>query len=140
MENKKVKITVEVTVNASLEKAWDYFTLPEHLTQWNFASEDWHCPKASSDLRTGGKFSATMAAKDGSMSFDFGGTYDEVLKHKKIAYTMGDDRKVEVIFSSNNNSTQVVETFEAESENSIELQKSGWQAILTNFKKYTEAN
>ena len=140
MENKKVKITVEVTVNASLEKAWDYFTLPEHLTQWNFASEDWHCPKASSDLRTGGKFSATMAAKDGSMSFEFGGTYDEVLKHKKIAYTMGDDRKVEVIFSSNNNSTQVVETFEAESENSIELQKSGWQAILTNFKKYTEAN
>lgn len=133
------KITVETTINASIEKAWDCFTQPEHITKWNFASDDWHSPKATNDLRVGGKFEYTMAAKDGSMSFDFWGIYDVINLNERIAYTLGDGRKAELIFTSKGGSTKIVETFEAETENTIELQKSGWQAILDNFKKHTES-
>ena len=111
---KKIKITIEATVNAPVEKVWDYWSGPQHITQWNNASEDWHTPHAENDLRTGGKFLSRMAAKDGSMSFDFVGTYDAVKKNERIAYTMGDGRTAEMIFSSKGNETKVTTTFEAE--------------------------
>jgi uncharacterized protein YndB with AHSA1/START domain len=138
--NNKTNITVETTVNAPVEKVWKYFTKPEHIIKWNNASDDWHTTKAENDLRVGGKFTSRMEAKDGSFGFDFGGEYDAVEVNKKIEYTLGDGRKVKVDFSGNDNSTVIAETFEAESTNSIEMQKSGWQAILNNFKKYTEEN
>lgn len=139
METKEV-ITVETVINANVEKVWEYWTNPEHLIHWVFASDDWHAPYADNDLRVGGKFKTTMAAKDGSFSFDFEGVYTDVKEHSLIAYTIGDGRKVKIDFTSDGNTTKVVEDFEAESQNSIEMQKGGWQSILDNFKKYTEAN
>jgi uncharacterized protein YndB with AHSA1/START domain len=133
-------ITVETTVNAPIAKVWQYFTVPVHITKWNSASNDWHTPKAENDLKVGGSFSYRMEAKDGSFGFDFGGIYSEVKPNELIAYTMGDGRKVKLVFSSATNQTKVVETFEAESVNPIEMQKTGWQNILDNFKKYVEAN
>ena len=133
-------ITVESTVNAPVEKVWNYWTSPEHIIHWNNASDDWHTPFAENDIRTDGKFLSRMEAKDGSMGFDFAGVYDEVVPNELIAYTMGDGRKVKIIFSAQGDQTKVVETFEAENENSVELQRGGWQAILDNFKRYTEAN
>jgi uncharacterized protein YndB with AHSA1/START domain len=133
-------ITVETTVNAPIEKVWQYWTDPQHVMQWNSASEDWHTPKAENDLRKDGSFSFTMAAKDGSFSFDFGGVYTDVAEHQRIAYTMSDGRKVRVIFESNADATKVIETFDPESENSEEMQRAGWQAIIDNFKKYVENN
>ena len=132
-------ITVKTSINASIQKVWQCFTAPQHITQWNHASPDWHCPKAENDLRIGGKFSYTMAAKDGSFSFDFWGIYDDVLENELIMSTLGDGRKLKVTFASIGDITEVVEAFEAEMENTIELQQSGWQAILNNFKKHTEA-
>lgn len=136
----KTTITVETTVNAPVEKVWQSWTRPEHITQWNNASDDWHTPRAENDLRVGGTFLARMEAKDGSFGFDFGGVYDDVQENRYIEYTLGDGRKVKVHFTSQGNSTKVVETFEAENTHSIEMQKGGWQAILDNFKKYTEAS
>jgi uncharacterized protein YndB with AHSA1/START domain len=136
----KTIITVENTIHAPVEKVWEYWSKPEHITKWNNASDDWHTPRAENDLRTGGKFLSRMEARDGSMGFDFGGVYDEVREHEYIGYTMGDNRKVKVNFSPQGNSTKVTETFEAENSHSLEMQKGGWQAILDNFKKYTEAN
>ena len=137
---KKVPVTVEAVVNAPMEKVWKYWTEPQHITQWNHASDDWHCPKSENDVRDGGSFSATMAAKDGSYSFDFGGVYDKVKKNELIESTMGDGRKMKVLFTAAGHNTKVTETFEVENENSIELQRGGWQAILNNFKKHTELN
>lgn len=134
------KITVETTVNAPVEKVWECWTNPEHITKWNFASDDWHSPSAENDLRVGGKFSSRMEAKDGSFGFDFAGVYDEVENHKLIAYSLGDERKVRVTFDGNGASTKVVETFDAEDTNSVEMQRNGWQAILDNFRKYAESN
>lgn len=136
----KTSITVETIVNAPVEKVWQYFTAPEHITKWCQASDDWHAPYAENDVRNGGKFKTTMAAKDGSFSFDFGGIYTKVQEHKTIAYTLGDDRKVHITFSSNGNETKVTETFDPEGQNPVEMQRAGWQAILDNFRKYTEAN
>lgn len=138
MENKKPQITVRATVHAPVEKVWNCWNGPEHITKWNQASPDWHTPKASNDLRVGGKFSATMAAKDGSMSFDFEGIYDKVVPNQLIEYTIADGRKVSIQFNSNKNETSVVETFEAEGTNSLELQQAGWQAIMDSFKQYVE--
>jgi uncharacterized protein YndB with AHSA1/START domain len=131
-------VTIEVTVNAPVEKVWEIFSSPEHITQWNNASEDWYTPKADNDLRPGGKFSSRMEAKDGSFGFDFWGVYDEVTEHKLIAYTLGDGRKVKIEFEEKDNQTLITENFDAEKENPVEMQKTGWQAILNNFKKYTE--
>lgn len=133
-------ITISTTIMASVEKVWFLWTLPEHITQWNNASPDWHTPRAENDLRAGGKFLSRMEAKDGSFGFDFWGIYDEVKTNELIAYTMGDGRKAEVHFTSKGNETQIITSFEAEEENSEELQKAGWQAILDNFKNYTETN
>jgi uncharacterized protein YndB with AHSA1/START domain len=140
MENQGKTITVENSVKAPVEKIWQFWTLPEHITKWNNASDDWHTPFAENDLRAGGKFLSRMEARDGSFGFDFWGVYDEVRTHKLIAYTMGDGRKATVTFSPAGNETKIVTIFEAENTNPIEMQRGGWQAILDNFKKYTESN
>jgi uncharacterized protein YndB with AHSA1/START domain len=136
----KTKITVKNEINAPVEKVWQFWNAPEHITKWCAASDDWHTPRAENDVRTGGKFLSRMEAKDGSLGFDFGGVYDNVKENELIEYTMGDGRKVSVNFSNEGNNTRVVETFEAESQNPIEMQRGGWQAILDNFKKYVESN
>jgi len=141
METKEKKvITVESTVNAPAEKVWEYFTKPDHIIKWCSPSEDWHTPRSENNLRVGGRFLSRMEAKDGSVGFDFGGTYDAVTPNKYIEYTMDDGRKVKVTFSADGNKTKVSESFEAETMNSVEMQRGGWQAILDNFKKYTEEN
>jgi len=136
----KTVITIEATVKAPIEKVWKYWGEPQHITKWAFASEDWHAPSAENDLRTGGKFSTTMAAKDGSFSFEFGGVYDKVEHHKTIDYSIADGRKVKVSFQPSGNETRIIESFEAEDQNSIDMQRGGWQAILNNFRSYTENN
>ncbi|HKO79288.1 MAG TPA: SRPBCC family protein [Chitinophagaceae bacterium] len=141
METKETTvITVESTIDAPVAKVWEFWSKPEHITKWNSASDDWHTPRAENDLRVGGKFSARMEAKDGSFGFDFGGVYDTVRENEYIEYTLGDDRKVKVNFIPQGNKTKVVESFDAENTHSEEMQRGGWQAILDNFKKYTEAN
>jgi uncharacterized protein YndB with AHSA1/START domain len=132
-------ITVSTVVNAPLQHVWDSWTKPEHITQWNAASDDWHCPAARNDVRVGGTFCATMAAKDGSASFDFEGTYTAVERHKYIAYVMSDGRKVDVRFEPHGDGINFIETFDPEQENPVEMQRQGWHAILENFKQYTES-
>lgn len=132
------KITVETTVSRTLEKIWKCWTDPNHVTEWNFASDDWACPKAQNDLHTGGSFNYRMEAKDGSFGFDFEGVYTGVEEHKRINYKMADDRTVEILFTQNGGEVTVTETFDAETQNSPEMQKTGWQAILDNFKKHVE--
>ena len=134
------KITVQVSVEADAKKVWNCWTAPEHITKWNFASDDWHCPEAKNDVRTGGRFSSIMAAKDGSMSFEFGGVYDEVVDGRKIAYTMDDGRQAVVDFEVDGDAVNITTVFDAEETNPVEMQRGGWQAILNNFKKYAEAN
>lgn len=136
----KTVITVESIINAPVQKVWEYWSKPEHITKWNAASDDWHSPRAENDLRTGGKFLSRMEAKDGSFGFDFGGEYTNVKENELIEYIIGDGRKVKVVFTDLGNATKVVESFEAEGTHSEEMQRGGWQAILDNFKKYTEAN
>lgn len=139
MEQKKMtEITIEAAINANVQRVWDAWTNPVHIINWNFASVDWHSPRATNDLRKGGSFSSRMEAKDGSMGFDFEGIYDEVVEHRLIHYTLGDGRKVKVTFEDNNGATRVEQTFEAEDMNNIEMQREGWQAILNNFKHYIE--
>ena len=131
-------ITVEALVNAPLEKVWAAWTEPQHITNWCFASDDWHAPNAENDLQIGGRFATTMAAKDGSFSFSFGGVYTDVKPNERIAYTMDDGRICHITFIGQGGATQVIQTFEAESQNPVDMQQGGWQAILNNFKKYTE--
>ncbi|HMT11465.1 MAG TPA: SRPBCC family protein [Ignavibacteria bacterium] len=133
------KITIEAVIKADVNKVWEMWNQPEHITKWNQASDDWHSPSSENNLRTGGKFKTRMEAKDGSMGFDFGGTYDEVVTNEIIRYTMDDGRQVSVKFAQEGDLTRVTETFEAESANSVEMQRTGWQAILDNFKKYAES-
>lgn len=132
------RITVSATVNKPLADVWTIWSDPKHITQWCAASDDWHCPKAENDLRAGGKFSSTMAARDGSFSFDFEGVYDDVQPHQRIVYTMADGRTCEIIFTQVNGGTLVTESFDAETQNPVEMQRDGWQAILDRFKVYTE--
>ena len=134
-----VVLKVETVIDAPVKKVWEYFTLPEHITQWCNASPDWHAPSAENDLRAGGKFSTRMEAKDGSFGFDFGGVYDAVETYKTIEYTLGDQRKVKIKFLEEGSNTKLIEQFEAEETNPVEIQQAGWQAILNNFKKFVEA-
>jgi uncharacterized protein YndB with AHSA1/START domain len=138
MSETKPVVTIAATINAPIEKVWECWTTPEHIMQWNQASPDWHCPASAVDLKIGGKFSATMAAKDGSFSFDFWGTYDDILENELLMVTMGDGRQWKTTFASNGEVTEIVESFEAESQNPVEMQQAGWQAILNSFKTYTE--
>lgn len=139
MSDQKQSITVEATINAPVTKVWEVWTLPEHITKWCNASDDWHAPRAENDLRAGGRFTTRMEAKDGSFGFDFGGVYDEVMSNKLISYTIDDGRRTIIIFSPAGSETKVTETFEAETQNPVEMQRGGWQAILNNFKKYAES-
>jgi uncharacterized protein YndB with AHSA1/START domain len=134
-----LKITVETVVKAEVKAVWDAWNNPADIKQWNAASDDWHTPQSRVDLREGGKFSSRMEAKDGSAGFDFEGTYTRVVPQKLIEYAMTDGRKVQVEFSKRGNATHVKETFDAESENSPEMQRQGWQAILDNFARHVEA-
>lgn len=134
------KITVECTIKAPVQKVWEFWSLPEHIVKWNNASDDWHTPSAENDLRVGGKFTSRMEAKDGTFGFDYSGVYDDVKQHELISYSLGDHRKVVVEFKKNGDDTTVTETFDSETTHSIEMQKTGWQAILDNFKKYVEAS
>ena len=137
--NKEV-ITVETIVNAPIEKVWDYFSMPEHITQWNNASDDWFTPKSENDFKEGGRFTNRMEAKDGSMGFDFWGIYDKITPNEYIEYTLGDDRNVKIKFAPEDGKTKITESFEAETSHPSEVQKTGWQSILDNFKKYTESH
>ena len=134
------KITIEATVAAPVKKVWDAWTEPKHITQWNFAADTWQCPRASNDLKVGGKYSARMEAKDGSFGFEFEAVYDEVVNHKKITYTMLDGRQATTVFEDKGGKTKVTTTFDPEGQHPEEFQKQGWQAILDNFKKYTESH
>ncbi|MEN9549258.1 MAG: hypothetical protein RIR12_1849 [Bacteroidota bacterium] len=140
MERAQNNLMVEVLINAPIEKVWDCWTSPAHITQWNYAADDWHCPQAANDLRVGGKQTATMAARDGSFSFDFWVVHDEIMLHQRIASTMGDGRRMRVVFSTDGNATRLTEFFQPEKENPLDLQQQGWQAILDNFKKHVEAD
>lgn len=135
----KQTITVQTTVQAAADKVWQYWTTPQHIMQWNNASADWHTPKAENDLRVGGKFVSRMEARDGSLGFDFEGTYDEVVPNQLLAYTMPDGRKASISFEDRDGQTVVTETFDADTTHAIEMQRAGWQAILDNFKKYVES-
>lgn len=132
-------ITVEINVNSNVDKVWNAWTKPEHITKWNFATDEWQCPKAVNDLKPGGKLNWRMEAKDGSMGFDFEGTYDEIIKNELISYTIADGRRVNVKFEPKKHEVTVTESFEAEGSISDEMQRQGWQAILINFKKYVES-
>ena len=134
----KTKVTIEATINAPVEKVWEYWNEPSHITQWAFASDDWHAPRAENDLRVGGKFLTRMEAKDGSFGFDFGGEYTDVEKNKLIGYVMGDGREVITEFAPAGNETKIISVFDAEDQNPVEMQKAGWQMILNNFKKHVE--
>ena len=131
-------LVVSSIVNAPIQQVWQYWNQPEHIINWNFASEDWHCPKAENNLIVNGEFHYLMAAKDASFSFDFWGTYTAIEFEKSIEIILGDGRKLWVHFEGSNNGTKVTESFEPESENSVELQQMGWQSIVDNFKKYVE--
>lgn len=133
-----IQLKISADINAPVEKVWNCWTLPEHITQWNFADPSWRCPKATNDLKEGGKYFARMEAKDGSFGFDFEAVYDTVVKLKELSYTMGDGRKATTIFQDHGNTTTVSTTFDAESVNPPEMQQQGWQMILNNFKNYTE--
>ncbi len=140
MDTEKIVIKIEADINASLDKVWKYWNDPAHMTHWNYASDDWHCPWATNDLQIGGKFVARMEAKDGSVGFDFSGVYDKIEFQQQIVYSMEDGRIVKISFSSTDEKTNVKIHFDAEIENPIELQQVGWQSILNNFKKHCESD
>lgn len=133
-------ITVQTKVQAPLDKIWSFWTVPKHITKWNSASEDWHTPYADNDLKVGGKFKYTMASQDGTMSFDFIGTYSVIQDKRTIAYTIEDGREVIVVFEEQEDGVIIRESFDPELMNPEELQQQGWQTILDNFKKYVEAS
>lgn len=136
--NANEMIHTEITVHVPVEKAWKFWTQPEHVMKWNFASKDWHCPQATNDLRVGGAFNYRMEAKDKSMGFDFLGIYDKIEEYAQINYTLGDGRVVHIQFISDGEETHILQNFEAEKENPIDMQKFGWQAIMNHYKEYIE--
>jgi uncharacterized protein YndB with AHSA1/START domain len=131
-------ITVSTTIKNSIEKVWEYFTNPTHIINWYFAHPSWHCPKASNDVTLNGTFNFRMEARDESEGFDFEGIYSLVEMHKQINYGLADGRQVQILFTQNENSVTITENFDPETENTLELQQGGWQAILNHFKNYVE--
>ncbi len=136
---RKKAITVQTMVNAPMARVWECWTKPKHITGWAFASDDWEAPAAENDARTGGRFKTVMAAKDGSASFDFAGTYTAVIENQLLEYDLDDGRHARVAFAQTPQGVEITTAFEPESENSEEMQRTGWQAILDNFKKYVSA-
>lgn len=137
---KDVKISVDVVVDAPIGKVWKFWTSPEHITEWNYASDDWFAPKADNNFYIGGQFTYHMEALDGTVSFDFMGHYEDIKAHEYIRYSLGNGRKVNIEFSAIDTKTRITETFDPENTYSIGMQRDGWQAVLENFKKYTEEN
>lgn len=135
METKK--ITINTIIDAPVAKVWDSYTNPKHIVNWNFADPGWHCPSASNDMKVGGTYKARMEAKDGSFGFDFEAVYTEIVKEKHFTYEFG-GRIATVEFKNSGSKTEVVVMFDPETENPVDMQKAGWQAILNNFKNYTE--
>ncbi|MBU3660479.1 MAG: activator of HSP90 ATPase [Flavobacteriales bacterium] len=133
------EITIDTIVNSSISKTWNFYTEPQHITQWNFADPSWHCPSASNDMKIGGKYLARMEAKDASFGFDFEAYYTEINEGKNFTYEFG-GRKCTVQFEEIGDATKVTISFDPETENPIEMQRTGWQLILNNFKNYTESN
>ncbi len=133
-------ITVRALINTTVEKVWNSWTGTDHIIKWNCPSPEWHTPKANHDLKPGGNFNYRMKARDGSFGFDFGGVFDQVEENKVLAYTLSDGRKVAIRFIRQGNQTEIVQHFEAETENTVEMQQTGWQAILDNFKQYVVSN
>ena len=133
-----MEISIETTVKAPIEAVWSAWITPDDIEKWNFASEDWFCPEARIDLTVDGRFSYRMEAKDGSMGFDFEGTFTAIHIHERIEYSLDDDRKVSITFSETDDGIRVVESFDTEDEHSAEQQRQGWQSILDNFKKHVE--
>lgn len=135
------KVTLKSTILRPIDKVWEFYTEPEHITQWNFATPEWNCPSAKSDLRSGGNFSYRMEAKDGSFGFDYAGIFDEVIPENKLSYRLDDGRKVEVSFNKiDDSTTEIIEIFEPEASHPVEMQREGWNNILHNFEKYAENN
>ncbi|PRX54250.1 SRPBCC family protein [Flagellimonas meridianipacifica] len=134
------KITVETKVKGSIDKIWEFWTKAEHIVNWNFAIPEWHCPQAENNLEVGKSFRFRMEARDGSMGFDYEGTYTQIEPKTTIEYALGDERKVSIDFKKMGNAVSIVETFEVEDTNTLEQQQQGWQAILDNFKSYVESN
>jgi len=132
-------ITVQTVVDRPVKDVWKKWTTPKDIMEWNSASDDWYAPFAVNDLREGGEFHYQMSARDGSFGFDFTGIYDEVIPEERIFYTLGDGRKVHVTFAPSEGGVEVTEVFDAETENSLELQRAGWQAILNHFKRHAES-
>jgi len=135
----QTKITVAADVQADKNKVWDYYTQPKHITKWNFADPSWHCPIAKNDMKVGGTYKARMEAKDASFGFDFEAIYTEINEGNSFTYEFG-GRQATVLFQEENGATKVTVCFDAETQNPIEMQQQGWQAILYNFKNYTETN
>jgi uncharacterized protein YndB with AHSA1/START domain len=133
------KINVTATINADTKKVWDYYTQPEHIIKWNFADPSWHCPTVTNDIKVGGRYVARMEAKDGSFGFDFDAVYTDICQGEGFTYEFG-GRQANIELKETNGQTEVAITFDPETENPIELQRNGWQAILDNFKQYTESN
>lgn len=132
------KIKINTIVKSDINKVWNCYNQAYHITQWNFAINEWHCPSAEIDFNPGGKYVARMEAKDGSFGFDFSATYDEIIPFEKIAYTLDDGRKVFTLFENTSEGISITTEFDAETMNPIDMQKAGWQAILNNFKRYVE--
>lgn len=135
---KQEKIIISACISADKQKVWQYYTDPSHITRWNFADPSWHCPRAENDLKAGGKYFARMEARDQSFGFDFEAIYTEINPEENFTYEFG-GRYARVEFAETNQGTEVTVSFDPETENPAELQKAGWQAILNNFKNYTEA-
>ena len=134
----RIKVMVQCIITIPSQKVWKYWTEPQHIVNWNFASEDWHCPSAINNLKENGTFSYTMASKDGKSSFDFNGKYVEIIPQKLIKYEIEDGRLVTIVFSEQGFETEIIQKFDAENIHSVEEQQAGWNAILQNFKKYCE--
>lgn len=137
---KAEKIIISSYVNAKTEKVWQYYNQANHIVNWNFASDDWCCPKVESDFIEGGKYVARMEAKDGSFGFDFEAVFDEIREPERVAYTMADGRRAEIKFKPEGEFTLVKISFDPDQSHSKEMQQEGWQAILNNFKKYVETH
>lgn len=138
MESNQNQVTVQTKIASDLDLVWECYTSPEHITQWNFADPSWHCPSASNDMKVGGTYLARMEAKDGSFGFDFEATYTTITPKKQFTYEFG-GREATVTFNTKDDLTKVVVVFDPETENPVDMQKNGWQAILDNFKKYAES-
>jgi uncharacterized protein YndB with AHSA1/START domain len=137
--NNTLYLKTETSIHKSMEQVWDCYTMPQHLVYWNFANDEWHSPRADNSFTIGGTFNIRMESKDGSMGFDFSGTYTNIILHNTIEYTMDDNRTAKINFIQEENAVKVTVQFEPETENTHELQQMGWQMILDNFKKYVEA-